>query len=56
VGINGGWGWGSAKYTIPVVGSFQAVSGTVNDNGGVVGGTAGVNFQTGAFVFGAEGD
>jgi outer membrane immunogenic protein len=56
LGINGGWGWGSAKYTIPLTGIFPPVSGTVNDNGGVVGGTLGVNFQTGAFVFGAEGD
>jgi len=57
VGINGGWGWGSAKYTIPVQSGFPTgVSNTFSDNGGVVGGTLGVNFQTGGFVFGAEGD
>ena len=31
-------------------------SGTANDSGGVAGGTAGVNWQTGGFVFGVEGD
>jgi len=56
VGVNGGWGWGSAKYTVPAIGIFPGVSGTVNDNGGVVGGTAGANWQTGGFVFGVEGD
>jgi len=57
LGINGGWGWGSAKYTIPVQTGFPTgATGTFNDNGGVVGGTLGANFQTGAFVFGAEGD
>jgi outer membrane immunogenic protein len=64
VGINGGWGFGNAKFSIPASSvsttsfpdGFPAVSGTATDNGGVVGGTAGVNFQTGAFVFGAEGD
>jgi outer membrane immunogenic protein len=56
VGVNGGWGWGFANYTMPAAGNFSAVSATINDNGGVVGGTAGVNWQTGGFVFGAEGD
>jgi outer membrane immunogenic protein len=32
------------------------VSGSPHDNGGVVGGTLGANFQTGGFVFGIEGD
>jgi outer membrane immunogenic protein len=50
VGINGGWGFGNANWTSPLG------SGSDNDNGGVVGGTVGGNFQTGAFVFGAEGD
>jgi outer membrane immunogenic protein len=32
------------------------VSGSVSDNGGVVGGTLGANFQTGGLVLGVEGD
>jgi outer membrane immunogenic protein len=51
VGVNGGWGFGSTKWTLPV-----GVSGTVNNNGGVFGGTLGANFQADAFVFGIEGD
>src|SRR5262249_26871230 len=68
VGINGGWGWGNAKFTANAVGSgcfnavpqpvpcFPGTTGTRSDNGGVVGGTLGVNFQASAFVFGIEGD
>jgi outer membrane immunogenic protein len=56
VGINGGWGWGNAKYTANLVGGFPGTTGSLHDNGGVVGGTLGVNFQASAFVFGVEGD
>jgi outer membrane immunogenic protein len=57
VGVNGGWGFGNAKFTIPEQPGFPAgASGTFTDNGGVAGGTVGVNFQTGGFVFGVEGD
>jgi outer membrane immunogenic protein len=56
VGINGGWGWGNAKYTANAVGTFPGTTGSLSDNGGVVGGTLGVNFQASAFVFGVEGD
>jgi outer membrane immunogenic protein len=57
LGINGGWGFGTSKWTIPVQPGFPTgASGDFNDNGGVVGGTLGVNWQTGGFVFGAEGD
>src|SRR5215472_11549821 len=56
VGINGGWGWGNAKFTANAVGGFPGTTGTRSDNGGVVGGTLGVNFQASAFVFGVEGD
>jgi hypothetical protein len=53
VGINGGWGWGNGKFTIAPNTAFPTgLSGTPNDNGGVVGATLGANFQTGAFVFG----
>jgi outer membrane immunogenic protein len=57
LGINGGWGWGNGKWTIAPNTAFPlGVSSNLNDNGGVVGGTLGANFQTGAFVFGVEGD
>jgi outer membrane immunogenic protein len=51
VGINGGWGFGRASWALPV-----ANSGVDTDNGGIVGGTLGGNFQTGNLVFGVEGD
>jgi outer membrane immunogenic protein len=56
IGINGGWGWGNAKFTANAVGTFAGTTGSRSDNGGVVGGTLGANFQAGAFVFGVEGD
>lgn len=57
LGINGGWGWGNGKWTVAPNAAFPVgVSSTLNDNGGFVGGTLGANFQTGAFVFGVEGD
>jgi outer membrane immunogenic protein len=54
VGINGGWGWGGAKWTANT--GVGNISGTPDDNGGVVGGTLGYNFQTGRVVLGVEGD
>jgi len=51
VGINGGYGFGSSNWT-----QGALSSGSFNTNGGVAGGTIGANFQTGQFVFGAEGD
>lgn len=56
IGINGGWGWGDGKWSLPATVAFPALSGTVNDNGAIIGGTLGVNYQTDAFVFGLEGD
>jgi outer membrane immunogenic protein len=56
VGINGGWGWGNTSWSVPATVVFPALSSSLNDNGGVVGGTVGANFQTGEFVFGVEGD
>jgi outer membrane immunogenic protein len=57
IGINGGWGWGNGKFTIAPGNAFpNGLSGSPHDNGGVVGITVGVNFQTGPFVAGAEGD
>ena len=56
IGVNGGWGWGNAKYTANAFAGFPDPTGSLSDNGGVVGGTLGANFQSGAFVFGVEGD
>ena len=56
IGVNGGWGWGNAKYTANAFAGFPGTTGSLSDNGGVVGGTLGANFQSGAFVFGVEGD
>jgi outer membrane immunogenic protein len=56
VGINGGYGFGSSEWTDPLNPSASTSSGSFNTNGGLVGGTLGVNFQTGGFVFGVEGD
>jgi outer membrane immunogenic protein len=53
VGINGGYAFGTTNWSpaAPVIGT-----GNFNTNGGLVGGTAGINFQSGQFVFGIEGD
>jgi outer membrane immunogenic protein len=56
VGVNGGYGFGSSEWTDPLNPSGSTSSGSFNTNGGLVGGTLGVNFQTGGFVFGVEGD
>ncbi len=50
VGINGGYGWGSSDFSAPFA------TGSFDTNGGVVGGTAGYNWQYGQAVFGVEGD
>jgi outer membrane immunogenic protein len=49
VGLNGGYGWGTANWA-------PAPGASVKTNGGLFGGTLGYNFQTGAIVWGAEGD
>jgi outer membrane immunogenic protein len=54
IGINGGWGFGTAKWTASL--PAGVLSSSANANGGIVGGTLGANFQAGAFVFGVEGD
>jgi len=56
LGINGGYGFGSSEWTVSQNLSGSTSSGSFNTNGGLVGGTLGVNFQTGGFVFGVEGD
>ncbi len=47
IGLNGGAAWGTSAWTS--VGSFDVT-------GGMIGGTAGYNWQGGPFVFGLEGD
>ena len=53
IGINGGGGWGRSRHSFPLTGLS---TGDFNVDGGLIGGTIGANFQTGAFVFGLEGD
>jgi outer membrane immunogenic protein len=55
VGINGGYGFGSSTWTDPLNPAGTS-SGSFSTNGGLVGGTLGVNFQASEFVFGVEGD
>ena len=47
VGVNGGGGWGTSNWDS---------AGSFNVSGGVIGGTAGVNWQMGHAVIGLEGD
>jgi outer membrane immunogenic protein len=47
LGLNGGGGWGTSTWD---------TAGSFNLSGGVVGGTAGVNWQVGHAVLGLEGD
>ena len=54
LGINGGWGFGTAKWT--AIGVGATATGSDSANGGVIGGTLGANWQAGAFVLGAEAD
>jgi outer membrane immunogenic protein len=49
LGINGGYGFGNSSWSSPSSGSF-------NTNGGLIGGTAGYNWQLGPAVLGIEGD
>jgi outer membrane immunogenic protein len=52
-GINGGGGWGAARFDFP---GFGTTTGDFRTSGGLVGGTVGVNWQTSNVVFGLEGD
>jgi outer membrane immunogenic protein len=48
LGINGGGGWGHSTW--------DARGANINTSGGLVGGTAGYNWQLGSAVLGVEGD
>jgi outer membrane immunogenic protein len=52
LGGEGGVGWGSSRHTDAT--GFD--SGSFDLSGGLIGGTAGYNWQTGPFVYGLEGD
>jgi outer membrane immunogenic protein len=52
VGVNGGWGDGNSNWTDGTLGE----SGRFQISGYLTGGTAGFNYQVGAYVFGIEGD
>jgi len=53
LGINGGYGWGNSNWVSPPP---LVSTGNFDVDGGMVGGTLGVNWQSGAWVFGLEGD
>lgn len=50
VGLNAGYGWGTANW------NSGLGTGTSSPGGSLLGGTVGFNMQTGAFVYGVEGD
>jgi outer membrane immunogenic protein len=54
VGVNGGLGWGNARWKDPGLGDFEFSN--HNISGGLAGGTFGCNYQTGSVVLGLEGD
>ncbi|MFO1183398.1 MAG: outer membrane beta-barrel protein [Bauldia sp.] len=55
-GINGGWGWGNADW-VYTAGPLSAGHRADHDtDGGLVGGTVGVNWQSGNWVGGLEAD
>jgi outer membrane immunogenic protein len=51
LGINGGGGWGRSSWD-----AAAASTGSFDLSGGLIGGTAGYNWQMGQVVFGLEGD
>lgn len=50
IGINGGYAWADADWT------GTSGSASTKPKGGLLGGTIGFNYQTGAWVWGLEGD
>ena len=52
LGLNGGGGFGSQVNND----AFRGIVTSFPNNGGLIGGTVGYNFQTGSTVFGLEGD
>jgi outer membrane immunogenic protein len=56
VGINGGYAFGQSQWSDPNNPSGNTSSGNFNVSGGLIGLTMGVSGQSGAWVFGVEGD
>jgi outer membrane immunogenic protein len=57
VGVNAGGGFGTSSWAnVPVTGGPVVSTGGFNVSGALAGGTLGVNYQTGEFVVGFEGD
>jgi outer membrane immunogenic protein len=54
IGINGGYAFGNSNWNS--VAAFVPGTGDFNVTGGLVGGTVGINFQSGSVVYGVEGD
>ena len=52
-GVNAGYGWGESRWQNPAPTSD---TGDFRIRGGLVGGTVGVNWQSGNWIFGIEGD
>src|SRR6185437_9456920 len=52
LGINGGFGTGNSNWSDGPIGT----TGSFPTSGFLIGGTAGINYQIGEFVFGIEGD
>src|SRR5437764_4090932 len=52
IGVNGGYGWANSTHTDV----FGVTTGSFKQNGGLIGGTIGYNWQTSPAVLGLEGD
>jgi outer membrane immunogenic protein len=52
LGINGGFGTGNSNWSDGPIGT----TGSFSTSGFLIGGTAGINYQIGEYVFGIEGD
>ena len=56
VGLNAGYGFGKSSWSGLVPGVVSAATGNFNVNGGLAGGTIGINYQAQSFVAGFEAD
>jgi outer membrane immunogenic protein len=56
IGVSGGGAWGQSRHINRAGGVDTNITNDYDLRGGLVGPTVGCNFQTGAFVFGVEGD
>jgi outer membrane immunogenic protein len=53
LGANGGGAWGTSRHSDTLLGN---ATGDFDISGGLIGGTAGLNYQIGPWVWGLEGD